>query len=94
MEQVTECLVKKEPDKIQNFKNGEFYISVPTDDGRYLACAFPQKEKDKDVTGLACFVVDLNEMQVGLEYIGEVDDYATLEVLLLAQKSLKVNIYC
>lgn len=28
-------------------------------------------------------------MQVGLEYIGEVDDYATLEVLLLAQKSLK-----
>ena len=29
-------------------------------------------------------------MQVGLEYIGEVDAYATLEVLLLAQKSLKV----
>lgn len=28
-------------------------------------------------------------MQVGLEYIGEVDAYATLEVLLLAQKSLK-----
>ena len=28
-------------------------------------------------------------MQVGLEYIGEVDEYATLEVLLLAQKSLK-----
>lgn len=28
-------------------------------------------------------------MQVGLEYIGEVDDYATLEVLLLAQKSLQ-----
>ena len=28
-------------------------------------------------------------MQVGLEYIGEVDGYATLEVLLLAQKSLQ-----
>lgn len=28
-------------------------------------------------------------MQVGLEYIGEVDSYATLEVLLLAQKSLQ-----
>lgn len=28
-------------------------------------------------------------MQVGLEYIGDVDEYATLEVLLLAQKSLK-----
>lgn len=28
-------------------------------------------------------------MQVGLEYIGEVDAYATLEVLLLAQKSLR-----
>ena len=28
-------------------------------------------------------------MQVGLEYIGEIDEYATLEVLLLAQKSLK-----
>lgn len=28
-------------------------------------------------------------MQVGLEYIGAVDEYATLEVLLLAQKSLK-----
>lgn len=28
-------------------------------------------------------------MQVGLEYIGEVDEYATLEVLLLAQRSLK-----
>ncbi len=28
-------------------------------------------------------------MQVGLEYIGEADSYATLEILLLAQKSLK-----
>ena len=28
-------------------------------------------------------------MQVGLEYIGEIDEYATLEVLLLAQKSLR-----
>ncbi len=27
-------------------------------------------------------------MQVGLEYIGEADEYATLEILLLAQKSL------
>ena len=32
---------------------------------------------------------DKEIMQVGLEYIGEVDAYATLEVLLLAQKSLK-----
>ena len=27
-------------------------------------------------------------MQVGLEYIGEVDDYAVSEVVLLAKKSL------
>lgn len=56
-------------------ENGAF-----SEDGRYLACAFPQQEKGKEVAGLACFVVDLKEMQVVLEYHQDLPDNKLYQV--------------
>lgn len=40
---------------------------VFSEDGRYFACAFAQEDKDRDIFGVACFVIDLEEMRVVMD---------------------------
>ena len=56
-------------------QNGAF-----SEDGRYLACAFPLEEKDRDVSGISCFVIDLEEMCVVLDYRQDLADHETYYV--------------
>ena len=56
-------------------QNGVF-----SEDGRYLACGFSQLDKEHNAAGVACFVMDLEEMRVVMEYHQDLSDNETYYV--------------
>lgn len=56
-------------------QNGVF-----SEDGRYLACAFSQQDKARNVAGIACFVLDLESLCVVMESHQDLADDETLYV--------------
>lgn len=62
-------------------KNGSF-----SEDGRYFACAVAQQNRQRNMPGVACFVIDLEEMCLVMDYHQDLPEQQTYYVTNLEMR--------